>query len=540
MILEKGGVMRVKDTSSRKKFDFLVIGSGIAGFSFALNVAKHGSVCVITKEKAANTATQYAQGGISSVTYKPDDFEKHINDTLIAGAGLCNPEVVRLVVTEAPEQVKRLVEWGTQFDKTRDGKFDLHREGGHSEYRILHHKDNTGFEIQRALTEAVFKHPNITVYENHFAVEIITQHHLGEKVNRWRKDIECYGAYVLNRNSNTVETILAKVTVMATGGVGAVYQTTTNPSFSTGDGVAMVYRAKGMVENMEFIQFHPTSLYNPGERPSFLITEAMRGYGAILRRKDGNKFMHKYDERENLAPRDIVARAIDNEMKSTGDEFVYLDVTHKDPEETKKHFPTIYHKCISLGLDITKEYIPVVPAAHYSCGGIKVDMNGHTSIGRLYAIGECSCTGLHGANRLASNSLLEAVVYADTASKDAAKQVGELSFRDDVPEWNDEGTSIPEEMILITQSRKELEQIMSYYVGIVRSNLRLKRALDRMEILYHETESLYQRSVVSKELCELRNAIQTGYLIIKLAQQRRESRGLHYNVDYPYQIDPEK
>ena len=529
--------MRIKDTSQRKKFDFLVIGSGIAGFSFALNAAKYGSVCVVTKEKAGHTATQYAQGGISSVTYKPDDFEKHINDTLIAGAGLCNPEVVHHVVTEAPEQIKQLMAWGTQFDKTGDGKFDLHREGGHSEHRILHHKDNTGFEIQRALIEAVKKHPEITVLEDHFAVEIITQHHLGEKVTRWRKDIECYGAYVLNSSSNTVETILAKVTLMATGGVGAVYNTTTNPQFATGDGIAMVYRAKGTVENMEFIQFHPTSLYNPKERPSFLITEAMRGFGGILKRRDGQKFMHKYDERENLAPRDIVARAIDNEMKNTGDEHVYLDVTHKDPEEIKKHFPTIYKKCLSLGLDITKEMIPVVPAAHYSCGGIKVDLNGRTSINRLYAAGECSCTGLHGANRLASNSLLEAVVYADSAVKDAAQLIKTLTFCDQVPEWDDEGTSMPEEMVLITQSRKELEQIMSYYVGIVRSNLRLKRALDRMEIFYHETESLFQRSVVSRELCELRNSINVGYLIIKMAQQRRESRGLHFNVDYPNQIE---
>lgn len=529
--------MRIKDTSLRKKFDFLVIGSGIAGLSFALKVAKHGSVCVINKQKLDDTTTVYAQGGISSVTYQPDDFEKHVNDTLIAGAGLCDPEVVRQVVMEAPAQIQQLMEWGTRFDKDKDGKFDLHREGGHSENRILHHKDNTGHEIQRALTHAVKSNPAITVLEDHFAVEIITQHHLGEKVNRWRKDIQCYGAYVLNRNSNTVETILAKVTLMASGGVGAVYQTTTNPTFATGDGVAMVYRAKGMVENMEFIQFHPTSLYNPKERPSFLITEAMRGFGGILKRKDGQKFMHKYDERENLAPRDIVARAIDSELKVTGDEFVYLDVTHREAEEIKTHFPNIYQKCLSLGIDITKEMIPVVPAAHYSCGGIKVDMVGRTSIHRLYAAGECSSTGLHGANRLASNSLLEAVVYSNAAAQDAIQQINQLSYCDRVPEWNDEGTSIPEEMVLITQSQKELEQIMSYYVGIVRSNLRLKRAMDRLEILYHETESLFQRSVVSEELCELRNTVQVGYLIIKMAQQRRESRGLHFNADYPNQLE---
>ncbi len=528
--------MRKTDISRRKKYDFLIIGSGIAGLSFALKVAGHGKVCVITKHKLDETTTAYAQGGISSVTYQPDDFEKHINDTLNAGAGLCNPEVVRKVVTEAPEQIKQLMAWGTRFDKTQDGKFDLHREGGHSEHRILHHKDNTGFEIQRALTKAVKSNPNIDVLEDHFAVELITQHHLGEIVNKWRRDIECYGTYVLNRKTNRVETILSKVTLMATGGVGAVYQTTTNPIFATGDGIAMVYRAKGMVENMEFIQFHPTSLYNPKERPSFLITEAMRGFGGILKRRDGQKFMHKYDERENLAPRDIVARAIDNEMKTTGDDFVYLDVTHKPAEEIKTHYPNIYQKCLSLGIDITKEMIPVVPAAHYACGGIKVDVNGRSTIGRLYAAGECSSSGLHGGNRLASNSLLEAVVFADAAAKDARANISSYTFNDRVPEWNDEGTSITEEMVLITQSQKELEQIMSYYVGIVRSNLRLKRAMDRLEILYHETESLFQRSTVSEELCELRNTIQVGYLIIKHAQQRRESRGLHFNLDYPKQL----
>lgn len=529
--------MRTKDTSERKKYDFLVIGSGIAGLSFALKVASHGRVCIITKQKIEETNTSYAQGGISSVTYQPDDFEKHVADTLNAGDGVCDEKVVRKVVTEAPEQIKHLLEWGTRFDKTKDGKFDLHREGGHSENRILHHKDNTGFEIQRALGTAVKNNPNIDLLEDHFAVEIITQHHLGEIVNRWRKDIECYGAYVLNRKTNRVDTVLAKVTLMATGGVGAIYQTTTNPTFATGDGIGMVYRAKGVVENMEFIQFHPTSLYYPKERPSYLITEALRGFGAILKRKNGSRFMHKYDERESLAPRDIVARAIDNEMKTYGDDFVYLDITHKSEEELKQHFPNIFEKCLSIGINISKEMIPVVPAAHYTCGGIKVDMNAQTTIQRLYAAGECSSTGLHGANRLASNSLLEALVYSDAAVKNAIQKIGKYSFCDKVPEWNDEGTSMPEEMVLITQSKRELEQIMSSYVGIVRSNLRLKRALDRLEILYRETEELFQKSVVSEPLCELRNAIQAGYLIIKHAQQRRESRGLHYNIDYPNQID---
>lgn len=525
--------MRKADTSKQKKVDFLVIGSGMAGLSFALKVADKGKVCIISKTKLDETNTSYAQGGISSVTYAPDNFEKHVQDTLTAGAGICDEKVVRKVVEKAPKQIKELVNWGVRFDKDKEGKFDLHREGGHSENRILHHKDQTGYEIQRGLIQAVRQHPEIEVLEDHFAVEIITQHHLGELVHRWRRDIECYGAYVLNRRTNSVETILSKVTMMATGGVGSVYQTTTNPVIATGDGIAMVYRAKGIVDNMEFIQFHPTSLYNPKERPSFLITEAMRGFGGILKRRDGQKFMHKYDERECLAPRDIVARAIDNELKATGDDYVYLDVTHKPKEEIIEHYPAIYEKCLSLGIDISKDYIPVVPAAHFSCGGIKVDETGRTSIGRLYAAGECSCTGLHGANRLASNSLLEAIVYADAAAKDAAKNTRSYTFQKGIPEWNDEGTSHPEEMVLITQSQKEIEQIMSYYVGIVRSNLRLKRALDRLEIIYHETEDLYQRSTVSQKLCELRNTIQTGYLIIKMARQRKESRGLHFNSDYP-------
>jgi L-aspartate oxidase len=525
--------MRTTDTSRQKKVDFLVIGSGLAGLSFALKVADKGSVCVVSKMRLDEANTAYAQGGISSVTYAPDNFDKHIEDTLTAGAGLCDKKVVQRVVKEAPAQIEALVNWGVRFDKDEKGRFDLHREGGHSEHRVLHHKDQTGFEIEQSLVKAVRQHPNIEVLENHFAVEIITQHHLGELVHRWRRDIECYGAYVLNRRTNSVETILSKVTMMATGGVGSIYETTTNPEIATGDGIAMVYRAKGIVENMEFIQFHPTSLYNPKQRPSFLISEALRGFGGILKRRDGRKFMHKYDERESLAPRDIVARAIDSEMKATGDNYVFLDITHKSVGEIKDHFPAIYEKCLSLGIDISKDYIPVVPAAHFSCGGIKVDDDARTSIVHLYAAGECSSTGLHGANRLASNSLLEAIVYAGAAARDAAQAVNSVAFCSNIPEWNDEGTSHPEEMVLITQTQKEIEQIMSYYVGIVRSNLRLKRALDRLEIIYHETEDLYQRSTVSQRLCELRNTIQVGYLIIKMARQRKESRGLHYNSDYP-------
>ena len=321
---------------------------------------------------------------------------------------------------------------------------------------------------------------------------------------------------------------------MPTGGGAAVYKTTTNPIFPTGDGIAMVYRAKGTVKDMEFVQFHPTALYHPGDRPSFLITEAMRGYGGILRTMDGKEFMQKYDPRLSLAPRDIVARAIDNEMKNRGDDHVYLDVTPTDPEETKKHFPNIYEKCLSLGIDITKDYIPVAPAAHYLCGGILVDLNGQSSIERLYAVGECSCTGLHGGNRLASNSLIEAVVYADAAAKHSLQVIDQYSYNENIPEWNDEGTRSPEEMVLITQSMKEVNQIMSTYVGIVRSDLRLKRAWDRLDIIYEETESLFKRSVASREICELRNMVNVGYLIMRQAMERKESRGLHYTIDYPH------
>ena len=420
-----------------KEYDYLVIGSGIAGMSFALKVAHTGRVALVCKTKLQEANTALAQGGVASVTnLAVDNFDKHIEDTMIAGDWLSDSDAVKKVVTEAPEQINELIRWGVDFDKNEDGEFDLHREGGHSEFRILHHKDNTGFEIQESLIEAVKKSPNIDIYEDHFAIEIITQHHLGKIVTRRTQDITCYGAYVLNPKGK-VDTFLARVTLMATGGVGAVYKTTTNPLIATGDGIAMVYRAKGTVQDMEFVQFHPTALYHPGDRPSFLITEAMRGYGAVLRNLKGEEFMHRYDPRLSLAPRDIVARAIDSEMKFLGDDHVYLDVTHKDPEETKKHFPNIYQKCLSLGIDITKDYIPVAPAAHYLCGGIKVDTNGESSIKRLYAVGECSCTGLHGGNRLASNSLIEAVVYADAAAKHSMEHIKHYSFRTDIPEWND-------------------------------------------------------------------------------------------------------
>ncbi|MDR0698818.1 MAG: L-aspartate oxidase [Tannerella sp.] len=517
-----------------KRFDFLIIGSGIAGMSFALKVANRGTVALICKSRLEEANTFFAQGGVASVTNLPvDNFEKHINDTMIAGDFLSDCSAVEKVVYNAPGQIKELIRWGVDFDKDEKGDFDLHREGGHSEFRILHHKDNTGAEIQDSLIEGVKKHPNITIFENHFAIEILTRHHLGITVTRQTPDIECFGAYIMNIRTGSIDTFLSKVTLMATGGIGAIYRTTTNPLVATGDGIAMVYRAKGTVKDMEFVQFHPTALFHPGDRPSFLITEAMRGYGGILRTIDGKEFMQKYDERLSLAPRDIVARAIDNEMKNRGDDHVYLDVTHKDAEKTKQHFPNIYEKCLSLGIDITKDYIPVAPAAHYLCGGIKVDLDACSSIRRLYAVGECACTGLHGGNRLASNSLIEAVVYADAAAKHAVNIIDSLSYQEDIPAWNDEGTRSPEEMVLITQSVKEVGQIMSTYVGIVRSNLRLKRAWDRLDILYEETESLFKRSVASRDICELRNMINVGYLIMRQAIERKESRGLHYTLDYP-------
>ena len=523
------------------QYDYLVIGSGIAGMSFALKVAEQGkSVAIICKTELEEANTYFAQGGIASVTnLQVDNFEKHIHDTLVAGDWINDRAAVEMVVRRAPSQIKELIRWGVDFDRNEDGGFDLHREGGHSEFRILHHKDNTGAEIQTSLIEAIKRQPNIHIFNHHFAVEIITQHHLGNIVTRYTPGIRCFGAYVLNEDTGRVDTFLSRITVMATGGCEAVYRNTTNPLVATGDGIAMVYRAKGAVKNMEFIQFHPTALFHPGDRPCFLITEAMRGYGGVLRTLDGKEFMQKYDERLSLAPRDIVARAIDNEMKQRGEDHVYLDVTHKDPEETKRHFPNIYQKCLSLGIDITRDYIPVAPAAHYLCGGIVVDLDGQSSIRRLYALGECSCTGLHGGNRLASNSLIEAVVYADAAARHSLEVVDRYDFNEDVPEWNDEGTISTEERVLITQSAKEVNQIMEAYVGIVRSNVRLTRAWNRLDILYEETERLFKHSKASRELCELRNMINVGYLITRQAMERKESRGLHYTLDYPHPANTE-
>ena len=459
------------------KTDFLVVGSGIAGLTFALKTAKRfpdKKVIIITKAEEEETNTKYAQGGIAAVwDFEKDSFDKHIEDTMIAGDGLCNREIVEIVVKEGPERVREIINWGTDFDKTKTGEYSLGKEGGHSEFRVLHHKDITGKEIEKTLIEEANALPNIEILIHHFVIDIITQHHQGRIVTRHTPDISCFGVYVLNKKNKTIEKIISKITLMASGGAGQVYKNTTNPLIATGDGMAMVYRAKGRVANMEFVQFHPTSLYQAGVSPSFLITEAIRGAGAVLKTLDGKEFMQKYDERGSLAPRDIVARAIDNEMKIRGDDFVFLDCTKISKEEIHDHFPNIFEKCLSIGINIEKDFIPVAPAAHYMCGGIMVDKNGISSIKNLYACGECSSTGLHGANRLASNSLLEALVFAHRIYLDAAEKINTLELQENIPDWNALGTNDPKEMVMITQSIRELKEVMTNYVGIVSGNERL-------------------------------------------------------------------
>ncbi len=517
-----------------QKTDFLVIGSGIAGLSFALKAAKHGKVLIVTKSNEDESNTKYAQGGVAVVINKDDSYEKHIKDTLIAGDGLCNPKIVDMVVKEGPERIKEIVQYGTNFDKDFSGNYHLAKEGGHSEHRVLHYKDITGYEIEKVLLGQIHQNPNIEILTHYFAVEIITEHHLGKEVNKSTPEVTCYGIYALNTREDKVEKILSKVTVMASGGAGHIYSTTTNPVIATGDGVAMVYRAKGKVRNMEFIQFHPTALYNPGSYPSFLISEALRGHGAVLKDRSGKEFMHLYDERKSLAPRDIVARAIDSQMKKSGEECIFLDIRHVPKEELLQHFPNIYAKCMSIGIDISKEMIPVVPAAHYMCGGIYVDEQGRSSIKQLYACGECASTGLHGANRLASNSLLEALVFAHRSYESAMRIWESISFNEQVPDWNEQGISQSNEDILVTHNIREMQRMMSDYVGIVRSDFRLERAMRRLELLYKETESFYKATKLSPKLCELRNLIQVSYIVIKSAMMRKESRGLHYTTDYPH------
>ena len=523
----------------RDRFDYLVIGSGVAGLSFALRAAEHGTVCVVTKKESAESNTNYAQGGIAAVMDPADDTEHHVQDTLVAGAGLCHPDVVRMVVEEGPERVRDLMALGAQFSRDPDGELHLGREGGHSAYRIVHADDMTGREVERALLAAVRRSPNITVLEYHHAVNLLTEHQLGEATAAG-DDLHCFGAYVLDSTSGRVRTVLAKATLLAAGGAGQVYQHTTNPPVATGDGIAMAYRARAVVANMEFVQFHPTSLYLPGADfggRSFLITEAVRGDGGLLTNLAGERFMPAYDEREELAPRDVVARAIDDQMKRRGEDHVWLDISHKPAEAVLAHFPNIQETLLEHGLDMTAGPIPVVPAAHYTCGGVVVDRQARTSITGLFACGEVTCSGLHGANRLASNSLLEALVYAHNAVGPAREHAAGADWREDVPDWDESNVENPREWVLVSHNREELRRVMQSYVGIVRSELRLGRAARRVELIYRETEEFYQRTKISAELCELRNLAAVAHLVVSCAQRRRESRGLHTMADYP-ETDP--
>ena len=515
------------------KTDFLIIGSGIAGLTYAIKTAKahpDKTITIITKADKGESNTKYAQGGIAAVLDEHDSFENHIEDTLRAGAYLNDKEVVKRVVEEAPERLREIISWGTRFDKNQEGEFDLGKEGGHSANRVLHHKDITGFEIERALLEKIAESANIKVLSHHYAIDLITDHHLGKLVTR-RTPNMCYGAYTLNHSTGEIDRVIAKITMLTSGGAGQVYSHTTNPTIATGDGIAMAYRAKAVVSDMEFIQFHPTSLFELGKSPSFLISEAVRGFGAFIRNKKGERFVLKTDYRGELASRDIVSKAIVKELKVTGESCVYLDCTHLEMKPFYAHFPNITDYCKKIGIDVAKDWIPIVPAAHYTCGGINVNMNGETSITNLYACGECSRTGLHGANRLASNSLLEALVYAHQSYEHVSSKTNEIQFQENIPIWNAEGTTHPDELILITHSRKELQIVMSDYVAIVRSNVRLKRAFNRLKIHHEETEELYKTTKISPQLCELRNLITIAYLIVKQSTIRTENKGAFYNVD---------
>ncbi len=516
--------------------DFLIIGSGIAGLSFALKASRVGSVHIVTKKEKAESNTNYAQGGIAAVLGPPDTFDQHIEDTEVSGAGLCRREVVETVVREGPERVRELMEWGVKFTR-RDNELELGREGGHRQHRIVHAKDLTGREIERALIEALRDFPNVKIFENHLSIDLLTEHQLG-RASGMRGRIHCYGAYVLDAENNQIHTFLAPVVVLCTGGCGHVYLHTTNPAIATGDGIAMGYRAGAPLANLEFMQFHPTTLFHPSA-DSFLITEAVRGAGAILRNRSGVAFMPNYHPMKDLAPRDIVARAIDTEMKKSGETCVYLDMTHLDAAMLRDRFPNIYERCLSFKIDITRERVPVVPAAHYICGGVLTDLWARTSIAGLYACGEVACTGLHGANRLASNSLLEAVVFAHRAFTNATEYLKERGRKvlPKFPEWNAEGTFNQEEWVLVAHDRKEVQSLMWDYVGIVRSTVRLNRALRRLLLINREIEDFYKRTRVTEGLIELRNLTTVALLIVRCALRRKESRGLHYTTDYPQTDD---
>jgi L-aspartate oxidase len=525
--------------------DFLVIGSGVAGLSFALKAANFGSVTIITKKGIMDSNTTQAQGGIASVLSKVDSFDLHIQDTLASGDGLCNREVVEKVVKSSPDQIRELIDMGVQFNRREEERpqdapdLDLGREGGHSRKRIVHAQDMTGLELEKVLVAHIREDERIQVMENQVAIDLITcSTRMKRGLVTTTHEAFCCGAYVLDRLTHEVNTFEAKITLLATGGAGKVYLYTSNPDIATGDGIAMAYRAGATVANLEFVQFHPTCLYHPDAK-NFLISEAVRGEGAVLKDAAGNPFMEKYDPQKDLACRDVVARAIDTELKKSGDDSVFLDISHKNPEFIKRRFPNLYQKCLTYGMDMTQEPIPVVPAAHYMCGGVSTDMCGRTDIHRLYAIGETACTGLHGANRLASNSLLEALVYADSAARQAIQDIQAMNFSaiPEAPRWNEVGTSRGDELIMVTQNWDEIRRFMWNYVGIVRSDKRLSRARRRIEIIQNEIQEYYWDFKVSADLIELRNIAMVAELIIRCAMHRKESRGLHYNIEYPNRDD---
>ncbi|MBK9332108.1 MAG: L-aspartate oxidase [Ignavibacteria bacterium] len=525
--------------------DFLIIGSGIAGLSLALKLSKLGTVIIITKKQKTESNTNYAQGGIAAVMGEDDNFEMHINDTLECGAGLCNTEAVRKIVEEGPGMIRELIEIGAKFSKEK-GALLLGKEGGHSMNRIIHAKDLTGKEIERALLNKISKNNKIRLFEYYFAIDLLTEKNLKKKLS---KDLRCYGIYAFNVKSGKVDKIIAGTTILATGGAGQIYLHTTNPAIATGDGIAMGYRAGCEISNMEFIQFHPTALYDPenDERTGqvFLISEAVRGAGAVLKTIKGKEFMRAYDKRGSLAPRDIVARAIDNEMKKSGDTHVLLDLSKIGIERIKNEFPNIYKYCLTKGIDITKQMIPVVPAAHYTCGGIKTDLNGKTNVKDLYASGEVTMTGVHGANRLASNSLLEAMVFSNAIYTDINGKVKSKNYsRKDLSEikkntydWDDDGMENTEEWILISHNKKEIKEVMSDYIGIVRNTLRLERAYRRIVMMKDEIKDFYDKTKVNVDLLELRNLVTVAFLVISSAMKRKESRGLHYMSDFPGKDD---
>ena len=511
--------------------NYLVIGSGVAGLTFAVKIAEtfpDKNITIITKSNEDESNTKYAQGGVAIVLdQEGDSYQKHIQDTLIAGDGLCDTTVVDMVVTEGPKRFKELIHWGANFDIDTNGNYDLGKEGGHSECRVVHHKDITGYEIERALLQRVHQLKNINLLPHHFAIDLITEHHL--KVSN-PVNLSCYGAYVLNENTGDILTIKAENTVLASGGIGNIYGHTTNPIIATGDGIAMAYRAKAQIQDMEFVQFHPTVLYDEKGGSSFLISEAVRGFGAYLRDKNGHRFMPDYDSRAELASRDIVSQCIDKELKKSGENNVYLDCTHLDLENFKKHFPNIYDKCKSKGIDIAKDWIPVVPASHYLCGGIVVDKNGKTSVNNLFSCGESSRTGLHGANRLASNSLLEALVYAHNIYKYLTTKESDKAFHE-IPEWNDKGITITKDHALIQLNLNKLQVLMRNYAGIVRNNNQLNEAIKLLDFIYKEVDELYQTVKVNTPLCELRNMVNVAHLIITESLTRNNNKGGYYNID---------